>query len=194
MWTHSDSLRREVQCVYALVYAIWCYVTEREPFMADFEIDFRLEVESGVFFCWCYLKHVLRSAILPPYSKWRDVRVGRIPVLRLYKCERNCLTPTTFKTGPMVTSSLARHPFFSHSRLQKILPDCIWFSLLWISWQFYFTEQCLPFSNPQPGNQVHVSMFPIDMVAQVIPPRTGFPFCRLLRLSGLLTPLHTGTR
>jgi hypothetical protein len=50
--TFLRSLFNSVQCVYALVYTVlWNYVTEWEPFIADFEIDFRLEVESGVFFC-----------------------------------------------------------------------------------------------------------------------------------------------
>jgi hypothetical protein len=45
---------------------------------------------------------------------------------------------------------------------------------------------------PQPGGPGPHIYIPQEQGGTVTPLGTGFPFCRLLRLSGILTRLHTG--
>jgi hypothetical protein len=64
-----------------------------------------------------------------------------------------------------------KSPFWVTAFLKKILPDCIRFSLLRISWQFFFKQSkiiCLAF-NPNQEDQVPVFMSPSDSVAQLYP-------------------------
>jgi hypothetical protein len=47
------------------------------------------------------------------------------------------------------------------------------------------TFYCLTFETPQPGGPAPRIYIPQEQHGRVIPPGTGFPFRRLLRLAGL---------
>jgi hypothetical protein len=84
------------------------------------------------------------------------------------------------------SSSLAKLPFLSHSLSQKIAPYCIWFSLLSTSWQIFLQSKVVSLaSNPQPGGLGPCIYVPLRQGGPVITSGTGFPFCRLLRLTEL---------
>jgi hypothetical protein len=101
-----------------------------------------------------------------------------------------CLCLRTYWTIPLINNNNNRQnsPFSDSNLHWEILPDCIRVSLIWISQQLFFLTQQGRQPCVQPLTWRTGSLYlyhPGDRGAPVIPPGTGVPFRRILRLARL---------